>query len=122
MATTETVQITNLATEYALTPGPPGQPDISYAPNLEKYKARTARRLAAGGLETSVPEGFPTEIKGDFVWEGDKLEEAYNWTYEFNEDQLSEIDDALKHFKSERPVKKFFIQRESNKRPISDML
>ena len=68
--------VTSLATPAALVAGPPGQPDIAYAPDFEKYQARTARRLAERKLATTLPEGFPSELRGDLVWEGKTLAEA----------------------------------------------
>ncbi|KAF3764193.1 hypothetical protein M406DRAFT_62540 [Cryphonectria parasitica EP155] len=79
---------------------PPGQPDIQYAPDYEKYQARGARRLQTEKLPTSVPEGFPDQLTGDMVWEGETLAETYDWTYVLKEDQLAEIDEAVQHFKS----------------------
>jgi len=78
---------------------PPGQPDIAYAPNYENYQARTAKRLKEGNLPTSVPDGFPKQLNGDLVWEGDSVGQTYDWTYKLSEDQLGEIDQALQHFK-----------------------
>ncbi|KAL4796862.1 hypothetical protein BDV19DRAFT_397977 [Aspergillus venezuelensis] len=79
---------------------PPQQPDIDYAPNYEKWQARAAQRLAEGGLETKVPEGFPEQLEGDLVWEDETLAESYDWTYVLNAEQLDEIERALVHFKS----------------------
>lgn len=79
---------------------PPGQPDIEYAPDYEKYQARGARRVKTESLPTSVPEGFPAQLKGDMVWEGETVAQTYDWTYVLNEEQLAEIDAAVKHFKS----------------------
>ncbi|KAJ4397480.1 hypothetical protein N0V93_001709 [Gnomoniopsis smithogilvyi] len=79
---------------------PPGQPDIEYAPNYEKFKARSERRMKSETLPTSVPEGFPEQLLGDMAWEGDKLAETYDWTYVLSDEELEEIDVALEHFKS----------------------
>ena len=81
------------------TEAPPGQPDIDYAPDHDKWQARAARRVAAGGLQDKVPEGFPDELTGDLVWDGNVLAESYDWTYVLNQEQLAEIDRALAHFK-----------------------
>ncbi|KAH6964514.1 hypothetical protein DER45DRAFT_152193 [Fusarium avenaceum] len=78
---------------------PPGQPDIVYAPNYEKYQERTAKRLKEGNLPTSVPDGFPAQLTGDLVWEGDSVDKTYDWTYKLSPEQLEEIDQALQHFK-----------------------
>lgn len=83
---------------------PPGQPDISYAPDYAKYQARAARRIEVERLPTTVPEGFPEHLEGDLVWEGDKLAETYDWTYVLTQDQLSEIDEAVRYFKCRLPL------------------
>ncbi|KAH7375491.1 TfdA family taurine catabolism dioxygenase TauD [Plectosphaerella cucumerina] len=79
---------------------PPGQPDINYAPDYDKWQQRVARRIAEGNLPTKVPDGFPTELTGPTVWEGSTLAETYDLTYVLNADQLAEIDQAVAHFKS----------------------
>ncbi len=78
---------------------PPGQPDIAYAPDFGKYQARVNRRLKTENLPKQLPPGFPTELKGDLVWDGETVAKTYNWTYTLNEDQLAEIDRAVAHFK-----------------------
>lgn len=78
---------------------PPGQPDITYPPDYDKWQARAQRRIAAGGLPTRVPEGFPDQLTGNMVWEGETLAETYDWTYVLSPDQLAEIDNAVAHFK-----------------------
>jgi hypothetical protein len=78
---------------------PPGQPDISYHPNWDKYQARVARRTQTEDLPKTLPEGFPKELKGDLVWEGESLAQKYDWTYVFSAAQLAEIDNAVNHFK-----------------------
>ncbi|KAF4471165.1 family oxidoreductase [Fusarium albosuccineum] len=77
---------------------PPGQPDIAYAPDYAKFQARTARRLQDKTLPSALPEGFPTQLTGDLVWDGETVAETYDWAYVLNADQLNEIDQALKHF------------------------
>ncbi|KAL4779591.1 hypothetical protein BJX76DRAFT_75446 [Aspergillus varians] len=79
---------------------PPRQPDINYAPDYDKWQARAARRVAAGGLPSKVPEGFPEQLAGDMVWEGETLADTYDWTYVLSPEQLDEIGQALAHFKS----------------------
>lgn len=78
---------------------PPGQPDIQYAPDYAKYQARAARRVQTENLPNSVPEGFPDQLEGYMVWEGETIAQTYDWTYVLNEDQLAEIDEAVKQFK-----------------------
>lgn len=91
--------VTSLSTAAARVAGPPGQPDIAYAPDFEKYQARTARRLAEGNIQKTLPERFPKELTGDLVWEGETLADAYDWTYVLSDEQLEEIETALQHFK-----------------------
>jgi hypothetical protein len=88
----------------ATAPPPPGQPDISYHPDWNKYQARVARRTQTENLPKTLPEGFPKELKGDLVWEGESLAQKYDWTYVFSADQLAEIDNAVTHFKCESPI------------------
>ena len=83
---------------------PPGQPDISYHPDWNKYQARVARRTQTENLPKTLPEGFPKELKGDLVWEGESLAQKYDWTYVFSADQLAEIDNAVTHFKCKSPI------------------
>ncbi|KAF5630169.1 family oxidoreductase [Fusarium tjaetaba] len=93
-----TVNIMSFTTTVTAAP-PPGQPDIAYAPNYENYQARTAKRLKEGNLPASVPDGFPKQLTGDLVWEGDSVGQSYDWTFKLSEEQLGEIDQALRHFK-----------------------
>lgn len=72
------------------------QPDIEYAPNIDKWHTRTQWRLANETLPTELPPGFPRKLESDLVWEG---QIDYNWVYELNKDELEEIEQALVHFK-----------------------
>ncbi|OTA96557.1 hypothetical protein M434DRAFT_373646 [Hypoxylon sp. CO27-5] len=92
-----------MATATYVTPpalAPPGQPDISYAPDFGKYQARREKRVKSGGLPKELPKGLPQQLTGKLVWEGDSLAQTYNWTYVLSPSQLDEIETALKHFKS----------------------
>ncbi|KAI0114598.1 Clavaminate synthase-like protein [Hypoxylon sp. NC0597] len=92
-----------MATATYVTPpalAPPGQPDISYAPDFGKYQARRERRAKSGNLTKELPKGLPQQLTGKLVWEGASLAQTYNWTYVLNQSQLKEIEVALKHFKS----------------------
>lgn len=80
-------------------PGPPGQPDISYVPDPQKWRARAEQRIKAGGLPKTVPDGFPEQLTGELVWEGDSVANEYDWTFVLNDRHLDEIDNAVKHFK-----------------------
>ncbi|KAI0871457.1 TfdA family taurine catabolism dioxygenase TauD [Hypoxylon argillaceum] len=89
---------TTITSTISLAPGPPGQPDISYHPEYEKWQARAARRLQEGNLP-NWPAGFPKKLTGDLVWEGQTLADTYSWTYVLSPEHLAEIDKAVAHFK-----------------------
>ncbi|KAF7194673.1 Taurine hydroxylase-like protein SAT17 [Pseudocercospora fuligena] len=74
-------------------------PDIGYTPNLDKYLARVQRRQQTEQLAKDLPSGFPANLSSDLVWDN-TIGETYDWTYELNEAELLEIEDALKHFQS----------------------
>lgn len=76
------------------------QPDIEYHPNEEKWKARTARRLAEDHtlLQTPLPTGFPHKLESPLVWDERDWKDPQQWEYQLTIAQLKEIDDAVKHF------------------------
>lgn len=80
-------------------PAPVGQPDIGYAPDHDKYLARVKRRRENEKLESSLPPGFPQRLDSDLVWDGNTLAETYDWTYRLTEEDIDEIEAALRHFK-----------------------
>jgi hypothetical protein len=75
------------------------QPDIGYKPDYEKYIERSKRRQETESLKTSLPPGFPKELKSSLVWEGHNVGEKFDWTYELNAIEVEEIEKALRHFK-----------------------
>ena len=76
------------------------QPDISYAPDPDKYQARQKARLQTEAVKhASLPSGFPQRLISDLAWEGDRLADTYDWTYVLNEDEVQELEDALRHFR-----------------------
>jgi hypothetical protein len=76
-------------------------PDIEWNPSLETYLLRV-RRLAKLGesLSTAVPAGFPNSISSPRVWTGSDFEDEKSYVVVFSPDELSEIEDALRYFKS----------------------
>ncbi len=80
-------------------PGPPGQPDIDYAPDHDKYLARIKRRVETETLDKTLPPGFPQQLDSNLVWDGNTLAEIYDWNYRLTEADLAEIEAALGHFK-----------------------
>lgn len=87
------------ATEILTKAGPPGQPDISYTPNLETYQARTKRRLETETLLRTLPDGFPQKLESPLAWDGATVSESYQWSYQLTEQDIEEIHQALEHFK-----------------------
>ncbi|KAK5994101.1 Taurine hydroxylase-like protein SAT17 [Cladobotryum mycophilum] len=80
--------------------GPIGQPDIDYHPNYDTYLDRVKKRQETEKLERSLPEGFPTKLESELVWDGRTLAETWDWNYVLDESDLAEVDAAVKHFKS----------------------
>jgi hypothetical protein len=80
------------------------QPDIAYHPDEAKWRARTARRLAADPTlpKQPLPQGFPERVDGPIVWEGKHFTHEDQWVVKLTDAQLQEIDDALRHFQSKR--------------------
>lgn len=78
------------------------QPDIGYTPDLDKYLARVKRRLETDPtrLGNNLPNGFPRHLSSELVWEGSSIADHYQWVIELNAEQVAEIEEALKHFKS----------------------
>lgn len=77
----------------------PTQPDIEYHPDFAKYQGRTQRRKETDTLQTTLPEGFPQKLDSPLVWDGKDVEQRDDWIYQLSDDQLNEIDSALKSFK-----------------------
>jgi len=84
----------------------PKQPDIEYHPNLEKYLQRTCRRLVENPdlPKTPLPSGFPEQVNGPIVWEGNDWVSEDQWVYCLSEMELNEISGALQHFRSVCPL------------------
>ena len=89
--------------DLVLTKAENKQTDIEYHPDRAKWQARTARRLGddASLLTTVLPEGFPKELDSPLVWEGKAWKDDRQWVYELSAAELKEVDDAVKHFRSE---------------------
>ena len=86
--------------------GPPGQPDIQYTPNEEKFRARTKRRLETETINKTLPDGFPAQLNSSLVWEGATLGDTFDWNYKLTPDDISEIESALQHFKCRRAARR----------------
>ena len=76
------------------------QPDISYAPDPEKYALRTKRRVENEKLHLiGLPVGFPQKLNSTFVWDGKDFAKESDYIYELSEKDVVEIESALEHFK-----------------------
>jgi hypothetical protein len=84
--------------------GPPGQPDIGYTPDHDKYLERSKRRRETEHLATTLPPSFPSQLQSKLVWDGNDLAETYDWNYHLSEHDLGEIEFALQHFKGNNCV------------------
>jgi hypothetical protein len=80
-------------------PGPLGQPDIAYTPNLETYQARVKRRQESEDLPKALPDGFPQKLQSSLVWNGSTISQEYEWSYQLNQEELRELDNAVKQYK-----------------------
>lgn len=78
--------------------GPPGQPDIGYTPDHDKYLDRARRRQETERLTKTLPPGFPPHLQSKLVWDGNELAETYDWNYNLTKENLEEIESALRHF------------------------
>jgi hypothetical protein len=97
---TQTVTAATLSTEHTRV-----QPDISYAPDRERWSTRTAQRLAEDPtlLSIPLPEGFPRKlIDSPLVWEGKDWKNESQWVYNLSPAELKEIDEAVRHFHGTR--------------------
>jgi hypothetical protein len=75
--------------------------DISYDVNEAAFRRRSAARLAARDLATSVPAGWPTKLEGPLVWTAADFNEADESTYVYplTDEDKEEISKALEAFK-----------------------
>ncbi|ORX90130.1 Clavaminate synthase-like protein [Basidiobolus meristosporus CBS 931.73] len=77
------------------------QPNITYLPDRKNWKERTERRLAEEQLTRELPEGFPEQLEGPKLWTGSDYEgKEEQWVYNLTEEELLEIDNAVKDFEA----------------------
>lgn len=89
-----------MATAAANRTGPPGQPDIAYTPNWDTYQERIKRRQETEKINGTLPDGFPQRLESSLAWTGATVTDQYDWSYELNQSELEEIQEALDYFKS----------------------
>jgi hypothetical protein len=75
--------------------------DIGYEVDEAAFRRRAAARLAAGGLPTAVPSGWPTRLEGPLVWSGDSFGNEDEYVYYLTEEDKAEIGRALEYFNRE---------------------
>jgi hypothetical protein len=75
--------------------------DIGYEVDEAAFRRRAAARLAAGGLATAVPSGWPTRLEGPLVWSGDSFGDEDEYVYYLTEEDKAEIGRALEYFNRE---------------------
>ncbi|EXU98398.1 taurine catabolism dioxygenase family protein [Metarhizium robertsii] len=90
-----------MATAAANRTGPPGQPDIAYTPNWDTYQERIKRRQETEKINGTLPDGFPQKLESSLAWTGATVTDQYDWSYELNQSELEEIQEALDYFKSQ---------------------
>jgi hypothetical protein len=87
-------QLNVTVTKEALDPS-----SIGWQPDYEKYLAREAAKHRVGGFSTSLPDGFPREMRGDLVWSGTRDIDEDQHTFHLQDFQKTEVHEALKYFK-----------------------
>ncbi len=96
-------RVDGLSLPVAKLPTPVAYADISYEVDEDKYLARAAARVRAGGLEASVPAGWPKAVTGPLVWDKDSFQHESQYIYYLTGADKAEIKTALEHFKSQLP-------------------
>ncbi|EFY88824.1 TfdA family oxidoreductase, putative [Metarhizium acridum CQMa 102] len=89
-----------MAATTASRTGPLGQPDIAYTPNWDTYQERIKRRQETEKIDRTLPDGFPQKLESSLAWTGATVTDEYDWSYELNQSELKEIQEALDYFKS----------------------
>jgi len=79
---------------------PPKYADIEYEIDVQKYLARSKARMAAGGLPTEVPAGWPQKLEGPLVWSSNDFPNEDEYVYKLTDDDKTELLYALHSFKS----------------------
>ncbi|KAK3682996.1 hypothetical protein B0T22DRAFT_472373 [Podospora appendiculata] len=73
--------------------------DIGYEVEEQKYLTRASARVKAGGLPTTVPDAWPTELKGPLVWTSDSFKDETEYVYTLTAEDKTELLSALESFK-----------------------
>jgi hypothetical protein len=73
--------------------------DTDYELDEAKYHERTEKILAAGGLATDVPSGFPPKLEGPLVWTTADFDGEEEYLLRLSSEDIEEINKALTYFK-----------------------
>lgn len=82
---------------------PPNEPyaTIGYDVDEAAFRRRAAARVAAGGLPTAIPHGWPTKLAGPLVWSKPDVDEESKYMHVLSDQDKVEIQSALNAFKGE---------------------
>lgn len=72
--------------------------NLAYEIDEAAFRRRSEARLAAGGLPTSVPPGWPTKLTGPLVWGKEDFNDESGFVYLLEDGDKAEILDALAFF------------------------
>ncbi|KAI1455336.1 Clavaminate synthase-like protein [Annulohypoxylon moriforme] len=75
--------------------------DIRYEIDEDKYRARETARQQLGGLETKVPEDWPTKLEGPLVWDQSSFKDESEYIYYLTDEDKDEINRGLAYFKEQ---------------------
>ncbi|KAL9096765.1 MAG: hypothetical protein Q9165_001253 [Trypethelium subeluteriae] len=69
--------------------------NIQYEPNKAEYQAKTQARMRAGGLNKTLPDGFPQALSGPLVWDGSVVLSGKQFIHRLTETDQNEIEQGL---------------------------
>lgn len=75
------------------------RPSIKFEPDRADYEARTKRIVQKGLSHPSLPEGYPSRISGERVWDGNDVGGVDGFAQCLSLQEIDEIEDALAYFK-----------------------
>lgn len=103
----ETDNINKASTEIDIDLSANGEgPDIDWVPSFKNYMARVDRlSKSQHARTTTLPSGFPTNIKAHRAWVGHDFAEKKSYIYVLSNTEVNEIEEALVHFKGLNPSK-----------------